>query len=185
MHANSVYAEKASNRRLFFIFFSWFMTWSIGAELVSEAVLNSFKFKNIKSLLLISPPLLGILYYLLTISRVALVKLDTIIKCYCKNIFPEYKHQNVLRLILSPDYSTIEDYVLFTTHGKFKRFFTVSSMFVFYFLIWILPLGAFVHASYLLWISKNWHWATCIFSILIGFLFWIRSLVLWISNWQE
>lgn len=185
VHSNSVAAEKASNRRLFSIFFSWFVTWAIGTELISEAALGSFKFQSMKSLLLIVPPLMGILYYLLTTSRLALAKLDTIIKCYCKNTFADYRHQNVFRLMLSPDFSTIEDYVLFTTHRKPARFFAIGSMFVFYFLIWFLPIAAFTHASYLLSISKIWHWATSSLSIFIGLLFWLRSIVLWIFHWQE
>jgi len=182
IHSNVSYAIKSSNRWILSFFLCWILSWAIGGEFISEGQISSFKISNLKSLLIVSPLLLGIIYYFITISRLAIAAFDIVLERYFKNTFPDCKAQNMYILLFPPSHETVEDYLLFTEKKKTLHFFAKASMLAFYSIIWILPLMAFSHVSYLLWVSNLWHPATTISSILIGLIFGIRSLTLWISH---
>lgn len=184
-YSNSIRAEKQASRQLILLYLIWIISWVINKNIISEVQLSSFKLLDVKSLLIIAPPLFGINYYNLTVSRIAIGMLTWIVKSYSKTVFPNYENHNDFIFLQLPNSATIEDYILFTEKNKFRKATTIIFMKFFFILLWIIPIIAFIHISYLLIISAYWHIPIIIVSILIGLLFKIRSIILWKSYWSS
>ena len=137
---------------------------------------------NVRFILISAPPILGGLFYLISLYRALSSSLIRALSAGYNELYPETIGHNMAQYLAQPSFLSIENFL------EEKAFYIWMNKFSD---VWRLvgggilfggPLIPIFHVSYLMWSSKVAHPAVLIISFIIGFLLCIRGVVVWFTE---
>lgn len=171
-------ADQSAQRQTIGFMLAWAVLFAIDSGLVSEAQITSFKIENVRYLLIIGPPILGLLAYTLSAAWFASVNLGAATgRCY-KHLLPE-AHNLDLELLIGPPTALRVERTLRSKEGKIHHA-AGAIMFILTLTFCVLGmLAAIAHAALIVWNLGALPSIVRATSVGFGLVFWIRSVLIW------
>ena len=182
LHANNENLDRFVSRDTKAILLLWLSTWLISRGLVDGASISGIQISNLRDIIILSPPLLGILHYLIASHATVAGRLRSILREYYRQSYPSLAEKGLHLLADPPSFLTSERFL--DHHQPDSRLSLLANQVWSSFLSMLAPaasLLALFHASYLLIAFSSWGLTESVLAIVLGGLVWTRGLLVWLA----
>jgi hypothetical protein len=168
-------ADKKLSGTIVQFLIAWTVFSAIGTGFVKQGAFSSFQITDANGALLVAPPLLGFLYYLIRAYGSSINSIGSAINAIHAARAPWVEPTGLGRLLRLPSVLYVEELARQNEESAFlERFARYWSVFLFL-AVMLLPLVAVVHVAFLLWsIPTSPVWVK-VASIALGGAFWVRA----------
>ena len=178
LEANYREAIKNVRIRIFYLLSIWLITFLIGKGLVIEAQLWGIKLSKLQLLLIVSLPITGFVYYLLSTSLYSVEILEEAIAYFYKNWFPTFYANDMQNFIGLPYFRSVENEIMKIETGKLSTAFQEIWIWVFFGIgIILLGLVVLIHSAIILFTIKVHPVWLIVISLIIGLFFAFRAVL--------